>query len=439
MGNVIKVNACVYTRMGYGRENNTNDFYLNGKFMSDQHLENVQASLENRGNEYFFAIADNMEVSSDTDASVSILKEMVRYHEKITVNGGDLDFKMKELSSRSGDLWRLSESILDVNHVPEGDPARNLGFASLLLTEGQMVAATAGSARAYVMRGDHFESLARESNKTQKLVNMGVITEDEATTVLEGTLEALKSKSEEEETDSPIILSKPIDLEEDDKYLLVSQAVVEALGEERLEDILAMRSDSNYIAGKIVSEAMKRSVVGDMTAMVVMIEKVYDNGGSKKSNFKSRVDALHKSPTVSYKYAKKSSGRFEGGAFLVLVLLTAAVLIWIVYIIINAMIGGNTDKPVRTPVPTTIATIAPTPDVLETTPPATTEPTPSPTPDTTEKEYVVKSGDTLNRILIAQYGDASMLDAFMKYNNISNANSLQIGQKLKIPPKDALK
>ena len=55
MSSVIKVNACVYSRKGYERESNANSFYMNGKFMSEQHIDNVQASMENRGTEYLYS------------------------------------------------------------------------------------------------------------------------------------------------------------------------------------------------------------------------------------------------------------------------------------------------------------------------------------------------------------------------------------------------
>lgn len=54
MSSVIKINACVYSRKGYERESNTNSFYMNGKFTSEQHIDNLQASMENRGTEYLF-------------------------------------------------------------------------------------------------------------------------------------------------------------------------------------------------------------------------------------------------------------------------------------------------------------------------------------------------------------------------------------------------
>ena len=122
MSSVIKVNACVYSRKGYGRQVNTNSFYMNGKFISEQHIDNVQASIENRGREYLFAVSDNMICQyPERDINISILKELSKYHEKITVNEGDIRSKIDELETRVNDTQRLITSVFEVNKESDED------------------------------------------------------------------------------------------------------------------------------------------------------------------------------------------------------------------------------------------------------------------------------------------------------------------------------
>ena len=109
----------------------------------------------------------------------------------------------------------------------------------------------------------------------------------------------------------------------------------------------------------------------------------------------------------------------------------------------GTVIGPDTPTPTATPTPTPAATPSATPTKSPTptasptksptpTPTATKSPTPTPTPTATTKPstYTVVSGDTLTKIA-NRFGVT--LTALMTANKITNANSIQLGQKLVIP------
>lgn len=441
MSNVIRINACLYSRMGYGRSRNTADFYMNGRFVSEPHLDNIQASLENRGSDYFFMVAENMENAADASTSVVINKEVARFHEKIVVHGGDLEFKTRELSSRIGDASRLLESILDMNHTPPEDDRRRIGFSGLLLADGHAVAATVGLGHVFLMREETFTPLARESTKREKLVRLGVLTEKDAER--DDLIIPEDAETEVDEPESPVILSEPVPFCEHDTFLLISQGVFESLGEERLEDIMASGGDSVPLAGRMVAEAMKRTTRGDLSAMVVQIEKIYDvQGAARRPMLKSRVDALSKTPAITYKYNRKPTGR-DNIMFAGLFALTVVVVLAIIYILISTLIGGNSGKPkaTATPKPSMAATATATAPVVEETPAVTESATPEATPATSPEtqSYTVQKGDTMSAIAKKFYNDITLIDALATYNNISDPAKLQPGDILKIPPVDALK
>jgi LysM repeat protein len=444
MSNVIRINACLYSRMGYGRSRNTADFYMNGRFVSEPRLDNIQASLENRGSDYLFSIAENMENSSDASTSVVINKEMARLHEKIASHGGDLGFKTREISSRVGDAARLLESILEMNQTPPEDDRWRVGFSGLLLADGHAVAATVGMGHAYLMREESFIPLARESTKREKLVRLGVLTEKDAE---RDDLDIPEDAAADgEDAESPVILSEPMPFCEHDSYLLITQGIFESLGEERLEDILAAGGESVALAGKIVDEAMKRTTRGDLAAMVVQIEKIYDiQGAARRPMLKSRVDALSKTPAVTYKYNRKPTGR-DNIMFAGLFALTVVVVLAILYILISSFFP-KADKPkaTATPKPSVTATTAEeeTTATEETTVTSGTETTEAATtvaPTSAEMQnYTIQKGDTISGIVKKFYNDVSLIDALAEYNNISDPARIQPGDIIKIPPVESLK
>ena len=92
-----------------------------------------------------------------------------------------------------------------------------------------------------------------------------------------------------------------------------------------------------------------------------------------------------------------------------------------------------TASPTPTPTPTKSATPTPTPTKSATptpTPTKTASPTPTPTSTAKPSTYIVVAGDTLTKIA-AKFGITQT--ALMTANKITNANSIQVGQKLVIP------
>ena len=107
----------------------------------------------------------------------------------------------------------------------------------------------------------------------------------------------------------------------------------------------------------------------------------------------------------------------------------------------GTVIGPSTVPATPTPTPSVTATPTPTPTKSATptptptksaTPAPTKSPSPTPSPTSTVKpsSYIVVAGDTLTKIA-AKFGITQT--ALMTANKITNANSIQVGQKLVIP------
>lgn len=441
MSELLKVNACVYSRKGYERESNKDDFYLNGKFLSEHHLDNMQASMESRGSEFLFAVADHMEYSDDEKrAKFSILREMGRFHEKITVHDGDLAFKTKELNSRITETGKYLESFLDMNNVPETEPEREMGFSGLLLSDGYAVGATYGTGHIYFCRSGIFKHMTVDRAKPKRLAELGIISDEEAESFQE------KYNAADEDNVSLVSMSEPVELMEGDKFLLISDGIYNALGEEYIEDIMSMRSDSTYIAYRILSEAIKKDPGDDMTAMVVSIDRVRSASGNvKKAAARPKATALKSTPPPAFKYQKSSNyKKYENIIYYVAVFLTTILLLLILYFVIMNIFNNLNDPEDGkiTPTPTVSISLTPSPtteDTEDVTP--TPEVTPEPSETTIEvKEHRVKPGDTLSKIARQYYGDDyAYVEKLGKYNNIPEPyDKIVIDQIIKIPPIDVL-
>ncbi|NLX76896.1 MAG: LysM peptidoglycan-binding domain-containing protein [Clostridiaceae bacterium] len=434
MSDLLKVNACVYSRKGYEREQNRDDFYMNGKFLSEHHIDNMEASIENRAEEFFFAVADHMEFSDDEQkADFSILREIGKFHEKITVQDGDIDYKTRELTARVTETVKYLRSFHDINDIPDDAPERQMGFAGLLLTGGKAIAATYGTGHIFYCSGDDFKHLTPGYTKEEWQGELDHITDEE---------EEQEEESIETDNRTAVFSTEPIELFEGDKFLLLSDGVYNALGEEFIEDILSMRSDSTYIAYRLVTEAMKRDSSDDMTAMVIGIERIKSpTGSARKPAVKPKTSALKNVPPPTYKHKKRNVRKYENIIYYVSVFMTAVLIILILFYVIRGMMRnltenlGDGDLALN---PTPIATLSPTP-----TPEVTPEPTPEPTPTEAAAaeviEHTVQRGETLSSIARKYYGSDAYYEKLGKYNNIpAPYNTISIDQKIKIPPLEEL-
>ncbi|NLM75844.1 MAG: LysM peptidoglycan-binding domain-containing protein [Clostridiaceae bacterium] len=455
MSSVVRVNACVYSRIGFNREKNTCSFYMNGKFTSENYIDNVQASMESRGTEYLFAIADNMECEiPDQNMHVSMLKEIGRAHEKATVNETEISSDIKDLESRINETERLLSSFLEINQVPVADSRWNLGFAGLRIKDGQFAALTGGNGHVFMMRDGMFRPLANETAKARRAIDAQADDEE-----IQDGLEIPG-----EEAEGSVIVSDIYSLQQDDAFVLVSQGVMEALGEEKIEDLMASRSDSSYIAHRITEEAMKRSFTGDLAVMVIQIERVYGSSGTAKrsrniqkqqrqtQSVKKKVERLNKVPPVTYKYSRNSRkiSKHQSTISFLLTVITVVVAFVILFKFIDSLKDAGINNILDNTEPTQTATATPTvspsetPSYEETPLPEDEEPVDIEDPEDSEPatgeiiEHVVKSGESINSIVKKYYNDLSLIDKLCEYNNIENPNLIKIDQVIKIPPKEVL-
>ncbi|HEY8422233.1 MAG TPA: LysM peptidoglycan-binding domain-containing protein [Thermoclostridium sp.] len=437
MSDLMKVNASVYSRKGLEQEQNRDDFYMNGKFLSEHHIDNMEASIDNRASEFFFAVADHMEFFDDEQkVNFSILRELGKFHEKITVQDGDVDYKTKELTTRVAETAKYVLSFHEMSGLPKEALERQMGFAGLLLTNGKAVVATYGTCHVFYCHNGvvkHITGYPKSKNLPDPIILSGDDDEEQG------------DEFQVKDDDVFISQTEPIELCEGDKFLLISDGIYDTLGEEYIEDILSMRSDSTYIAYRAVNEAMSKECIDDMTAMVVSVEKIRSAASGappvKKPAVKQKTSELKNVPPPTYKYKKKNIRKYENVIYYAAVFMTAVLLILILFFVIKNIMRNLSD-PGEVVIDTTpIPTLSPTPTPEA--PPEDIEVTPEPTPTEAPvqvTEHIVQKGDTLSSIARKYYGDNfEYVEKLGKYNNIpAPYNTIILGQKIKIPPLEEL-
>lgn len=163
----------------------------------------------------------------------------------------------------------------------------------------------------------------------------------------------------------------------------------------------------------------------------------YDNTSPEvyvRPTKEQELDALWKNFKVSDKTTKSP------GVYLVVGFIVGAVAMFLMTALLSFVANSSDrmndfDKIQKVKIkPETKTDLAIIPsDVKTVAPVATTTATPVTTPNT--QTYTVKSGDSLEGIVVRFYGsfNDAKIQKVMQANNITNPNALQIGQQLKIP------
>ncbi len=285
MGNSVKIKASATSRTGLSKTANNNNFYMNGRFIYEYETENIQVSIENNEDFYIFAVSDSMDVSdTEKEVNISIARELKKYQKKAETSEEDLSQKVKTLGEVIQGMSNLLTSV-SVNR-PE-DASSKASFTGLLIQGNEACILTLGTCKAYILRNGSIKQLTIEWEKTERLLKLGIITNEQAR-----ELSSRFGIPTEDNLDE-IRKSDKFSVKEGDVILLCTKSLTDIVETESIYDILHSDMDTGVIANRLVKEAFKNGAEDNITTMVIRIEKTSNSlqlsSQSKKEQKKYRV------------------------------------------------------------------------------------------------------------------------------------------------------
>lgn len=262
MDNLVKVEASV---VKYSKNSNSSfdNFYMDGRYKHEYELDNIQVSVERSGEEHIFAVCHGMDrMNPETGMQVSMVRELKKFHEQMRGRGGDLESKLGQLSERVDEINGVIHS-LSLGQSSMKDILSS--FAGIFIDKGRAAALNTGDSRIYLLRGGDFKQLTGNSDKAERLLRAGIITRDQAKTLSSRLgIPALPNRIQMQK-------SMPVQLENGDVFLLCSGGILNVLDDDFLYDVLSKERDTGYMSNAIVREALKKSVQGEATVLVVRV------------------------------------------------------------------------------------------------------------------------------------------------------------------------
>lgn len=448
MGNPVKIRASATSHRGLSKTANNNNFYMNGRFIYEHETDNIQVSIENIEDFYIFAVSDSMDVSdSEKEIYISIARELKKYHEKMKTSEADLPQKVKTLGECIQGMSNLLTSV-SVNRAE--DAASKASFTGLLIQGNEACILTLGTCKAYILRNNSIKQLTIEWEKTERLLKLGIITNEQAREL------SSRFGIPTEDNLNEIRKSDKFTVKEGDVFLLCTKGLTDILETESIYDILNSHMDTGVIANKLVKEAFKDGAKDNITTMVVRIEKT-----AKSYQLSSQLEKEQKKLRVKPSYRQKTNIPFMGNidirnlkkyASLALLCLITIALVFGTIKLVSGISKRTKRVDNQGTLSNNVSTIKPnddqnnvnnkngkTDEVNDKQNNLTNESDTGNGIDTqgdTEElltTYQVKKGDTLYNISRAFYNTPDNYKIIMEANDIDDPTKIQIGQNLKIP------
>lgn len=443
MGYMSRIKASVTSHNGIAKSNHEDNFYINGRFVYQHETDNVQVSVENKADKFIFSVSDSMDIrDKQKQVSISINKELKKYHKRPEYKESDLDAKVEQVSNIVSETGNLISSIYS-----DSDNLIYPSIACLLIDDNTASVISLGTCKAYIIRDGFIRQLTSDWEKTQRLLKLGIITSEQASDL------ASRYGIPTEDSISEIQKSDLIALKEGDIFVLATNGLTDMAEDEDINEAFQKYDDLEVAVNFLVKNTLKKGGEDNITVMAVKIEKInntYINESVPTENIRKKPTFKKVCALILIKLIKKiKKFDIKRDYPSIIALVLAISIIFGGASLIRSFSGrgalNNNEK----------NSLTQDDDIDKTNLDDNTNnmkdnennnndnssEDPSENSENAGEEagvnapvtYTIKKGDTLYTISEHFYGDGSKYDIIMEYNNITDPSKIQIGQVLKIP------
>lgn len=276
----LKLTAAAMTHVGLVRRNNEDNFYLNGTIREDIQKTQAQAALEAPAKVFLAAVADGM-----GGEALGEVASLIAVKTLSCARWGQVEAQAEK------QLQQANEKVCEEIRKNQG---RRIGstLVCLYIDEQKAKVCNLGDSRAYLLRGDELTCLTTDHTRAMQMVEMGILTQDEAKThPARNELTRHLGIFEEEMIIEPEFTGE-IELKENDVFLLCSDGLTDMLPEDEILHYLQQAASPKAKADVLIQAALAAGGKDNVTALVVQVQQ--DDAPPQKQNIFKRAWAAMK-------------------------------------------------------------------------------------------------------------------------------------------------
>jgi len=257
-------NTAVSTDKGLIRGNNEDNYYFNGKFLTAEDRD-ISSTFTNTPSDdlQIYGVFDGMggEALGEV-ASLISAQTLAKCHDKIV--SGDLNIKKNILNAIDDSNMKICKKIIE-----SGEKRIGATFSALTIDEDKATVYNVGDSRVYLFRNNALTQISIDDTSAQRLVKLGVITEEQAKTHKDRHKLTQHLGIFKYEMIIEPHVSKQIEIETNDKFLLCSDGLTDMVSEDEIVEIMMLNANVEEISKKLVDKALKNGGHDNVTVVVI--------------------------------------------------------------------------------------------------------------------------------------------------------------------------
>ena len=257
--NSIIIEAAVKSSKGNVRQNNEDNFFLNGRFMALQDMDNgATLSQQCMKPLQIYAVCDGMGgEEAGEEASFIAVENLVELYSSLS-HGMDTDVFKKWFIKTSDNIFQKSQ-----------DNRRKSGttIACCLWCKPKLYLAHVGDSRIYLFRNDKLTRLTTDHSEVERMIKMGLITPEEAVQHPKKHIisQYLGISSTDIQLDPCIV--ELSDFQNNDILLLCSDGLTDMLDDNILQQIFTKAESVQQATNLLVKYALKAGGHDNVTVL----------------------------------------------------------------------------------------------------------------------------------------------------------------------------
>lgn len=256
------------TNKGIIRENNEDNFYLNGitpkKNIYREQEISVEGKIKKSKRGSFFCVCDGMGgMNAGEKASAYIVKAIKKNKKHINslMVEKKEDFFNNLLSELNESLYKITRQNVEL---------RGMGttFVGMLINGDKVVSINVGDSRCYLFRDYQLLQLSTDHSEAQRLIKMGIMDKESAKGTKERNMLYRYIGTPPEVGKLEASYSEIISVQNRDKFIMCSDGLTDMVDDEKIMQILIENQSSKDYARMLVDEALKNGGKDNVSVIV---------------------------------------------------------------------------------------------------------------------------------------------------------------------------